>query len=79
MQVCPAIISSGQISSARLNLQAINPPNSSTSSSSAEIFRSSSMVDGAWVEEAKEDGEASEEVRNVRNIIKIPLFSPNFS
>ena len=65
-QVCPVLTSSEQTSSVRLNKQE-NPLTSSTSSSSA--------VDGAWVVEAKGD----DEERDVRNVLKIPLFLPNFS
>ena len=75
VQVRPILTSSEQISSARLNRQ-VNPLSSNTSSSSAENIRSSSAVDGAWVEVAKGDDEASEEVRKMRsNSCSKPLFS----
>ena len=83
-QVCPKIISSEPISSARLNLQETSPPNFSTSSSSAETFRSSSVetfrsssaVAGVWEAEAREDNEEREVDRRMRsNSCSKPLFS----
>ena len=66
-QVCPAITSSEQINSARLNLQETNPPNSNICSSSAEILCSSSTVVGAWEEEVNEDDEEREAGRRMHS------------
>ena len=75
-QVRPGLTSSEPLNSARLNQQVTNPPSSNTSSSSAENFRSSSAVDGAWVVEARGDVEESEEGRRMRsNNCSKPLFS----
>ena len=67
VQVCPDLTSSELLNSAQLNLQVTNLPNSNTSSSSAETIRSSSVVDGAWVEVVKGDDEEREEVRKMRS------------
>ena len=77
-QVCPSLTSSEQTNSARLNQQETNPLNSNISSSSAEIFCSSSAVVGVWEEEANEDDEESEEGRRMRsNSCSKPRFSLN--
>ena len=76
-QVHPNLTSSKQTSSAWLNKQ-VNPLNSNTSSSSAENLRSSSAVDGAWVEEARGDvEERGADKRMCSSSCSKPWFSLN--
>ena len=76
-QVRPNLTNSEQTNSTWLNKQ-VTPPNFNISSSSAENLRSSSTVDGDWVEEARGDVEENEEARKMcSNSCSRPRFNQN--